>query len=163
MKKLFQAILIIFILILCNSTTKAFDGNRKGFVLSGGVEILNISTSGKFKNLYYPGDRVFTIGFSLGYAFNHKNILAYDRRIYISKHNGDYVTNQSAGFSWSHYFSKQKNSFFTNVGVKGNPETFLFGGGYMFSNNIQIGLTYSHLTKIDNNDRIKLLLSYVAF
>ncbi len=65
---------IIFItLLLSSATTEAFDGNRKGFVFGGGVELASFSTSGKFENLYYPGDKIFVTSFSLGYAFNNNN------------------------------------------------------------------------------------------
>ncbi len=87
------------------------------------------------------------------------NVLNYDRRIIFFDIDRTF---QTVGLSWSHYFSAQKKSFFMRVGIRNNPEALLFGGGYMFSNNVQLGFTYKRISNYENVNSITLVLSYVA-
>lgn len=156
MNKLFQAILIIFILMLCSSTTKAFDGNRKGFVLSGGVGMRTFSSN-------VTNNPAFTIGFTIGYGLDNQNLIVLDRGVNFISYDNTFLMAQDAAVSWFHFFKQRKKSIFTKVSFAYYPDGLYLGGGYMLSNNLQIGCTYMHLTEKWASDKIQLLLSYVAF
>ena len=161
MKKHIFTLIILLSVFLSTQNASTFNGNRKGFVLSGGVGWTRYQAISN-----YHHNNVYTIGFIIGYGINDKNLITIDRSInvYKDKH---YKTisllMEGDGYNWYHYFSKNIKSKFIKFGYEPFDKIIYLGGGYMFSNNLQIGLTYSHLTKVDNKDRIKLLLSYIAF
>ncbi len=158
MKKHILTLIILLTVFLPTQNVSAFDGNRKGFVLSGGVGVgVTTFTSNKRDNPAY------TLGSTIGYGINNKNILVIDRGMNHFIKNGTVIFEKYVGVSWFHFFKQQKKSFFTKVGLAYYPNGLYIGGGYMFSNNVQLGVTYMHFTEEWASDHLQLLVSYVAF
>ncbi len=134
--------------------------------MSGGIELANITTTGNNQSQYYPGDYDFTVVFSLGYAFNEREMLTFDRSMSVRKKPLDGTTSlfmSADGNNWYHYFSKDKKSFYSVIGSLITFDTFIIGGGYLFDNNIQVDIRFTDYTTSGSVNHIRLLISYVAF
>lgn len=129
--KQFTIFVIFFILLILSSTsTQAFDGKRKGFVLSGGVGLTKYLGKLHFKNEI--SENAYTYGFTIGYGINENNIIVFDRGINTILFKDNHLVDHDAGFSWFHYYHKQKKSFYSKIGIGHSPEAIYFGGGYIF-------------------------------
>jgi len=173
------------------NSAMAFDGNRRGFVLGGGLGIAPLASW----NSNLPGnqeDQGAEPGYNIiiGYAWNQGNMIVFERNAipyFETEISGAEVT-VSQGFSgitWYHYFGQPGRSFFTAAGggayffwfedddsdFDGTNDVggaFLVGGGYEFLKHWQVG-TYvaagSTTTSQYDFDHvhINLLVGAVAF
>ncbi len=162
MKKHILTLIILLTVFLPTQNVSAFDGNRKGFVLSNGIGFTHYRAT--IRNTLSHYNKAFTYRFNLGYGINNKDIIVLDRALDFSYFNNGLFLEQHSGFSWFHFFKAEKKSYFTKLGYGYYPkDAFYIGGGYMFSNNFQISLSYIEVKNTNTYDNIKLLVSYVAF
>ncbi|MFH1699116.1 MAG: outer membrane beta-barrel protein [Candidatus Zixiibacteriota bacterium] len=167
MKKNFYLLLLVT-LILC-STAVGFDGDRKGFVLGGG---LGFSPASKWKtelipdlNLAFEETKAgLGVNLLLGYAWDEYNMLVLEGNVagYETDLKNVTATQGFGGVAWYHYYGAKGSSFFTTVGVGGynfelefkkdnitvsgsNDPGFgmLFGAGYEFAPHFQAGAYFS--------------------
>jgi hypothetical protein len=161
------ALLLLFLLIFTTSAL-AFDGQRKGFVLGGGLGFAPVnrwSTGGFNENGVGWGDNTL-----IGYAWNEKNMIVLEGNgtFYNSDILDVNILQFFLGPTWYHYFGPQEGrTFFSVVGIGGYyfglppfssyirislnggemppfPPTargvgYLIGGGYEFAKHYQIG------------------------
>jgi hypothetical protein len=167
-KKLIQVVFLILILVCLAASSFAFDGNRKGFVLGGGIGLAPVS---RFSVGNYHEDGLGVgVNFVIGYGLDNQNLIVYEGNVsyrnseLFSKtgweteyfFDGGTIGNQMIGqgfngAAWYHYFTKKKNSFFSTLGAGvcilqtsdfGSNDFgfgFLVGGGYAFSRHWQVG------------------------
>ncbi len=156
--------LIIMVLVLATSTS-AFDGKRKGFVLGGGGGMaptmrVAIDSPDISDALSGPALNLMT-----GYAWNEANLIAFMSNATFCKGRGcppeageEFLISQGfAGLTYHHYFGPVGRSFYLSGGVglqywnffdddydSPDPGTgFFLGGGYEFVRHIQVNGSYS--------------------
>jgi len=146
----------IAVLIMLSGAVEAFDGNRKGFILGGGMGI-GPSTKLKIINEYDKNELGFAVNIMVGYAWNNKNILCFE---YNANHfwppafGSDTALSVFSSPVWYHYYGDEGKSLFSAVGwgrhglaIEKNGSArglgFLFGGGYEFKKHFQVGIYYS--------------------
>jgi len=142
----------------------AFDGNRKGIVLGGGVGLSPIARW----STEFASESKFGVGlhFFAGYAWNEQNMIGYERNVtvYHSDYynsdslvgSGDLLTAQGfQGASWYHYWGQLTRAFYTVVGLglcefsRGGGYhsdlggAYLLGAGYQFTRRLQAGIYFS--------------------
>ena len=153
MKKL--TLMTLVAVMLLSAGAMAFDGNRKGFVLGGGIGFaptikVEVEDDGDWNNAGVSAHIV------IGYAWDEKNMLVYESNgaaFEETMFGEDVMFSQSIGAaSWYHYFGESGKTFYTVVGlglmVGDTDETdatdpgagILLGGGYEFSRHWQVGL-----------------------
>jgi hypothetical protein len=166
MKKLLLGICTLAVIVAIASPTVAFDGNRKGFVLGGG---LGFSPTATIKsdpvtfNDPFLGPITFQIdesnsgvavNFVIGYAWDEQNMIVYEGNIVgYSLGSGPSKVDVYQGFngvSWYHYFGPVGKSGF----ITGGLGAYVFnvddqdadmggalqiGGGYEFARHWQFG------------------------
>ncbi len=187
MKRLFIPT-VIFLLALATSVS-AFDGNRKGFVLGGGlgfgpsakvtVSVGSISASDENSGL--------AIDFLIGYAWDEQNMIVFLRDGIIYSEEMSHSTTISivqgfSGIGYFHYFGEVGKSFFITGGLGlqdwtsldenySSPDPgvgLLLGGGYEFTRHLQVysslsfGKTSEGSFKNDHSQFI-IVISAVAF
>ncbi len=153
-------ILIIAICLLMPISSLAFDGNRKGFVLGGGLGFAPVSKWDVDVDFYDLGlgsvdeSKVgVAVNFIIGGAFDEHNMLVYEGN--VTGFNSDLFNESVAqGFNgavWYHYFGPTGKSAFTAVGLGlfyfkvGDYDptdpggAILLGGGYEFARHWQVG------------------------
>ncbi len=152
-----QILVCLFLIVLMSSTAFAFDGNRKGFVLGGGI---GFSPQGKwtFDALDYDESGAgLAFHFIIGGGLNERNLLVYEGNVmaYTSDLFDQTIAQGFNGASWYHYFGNLGRSFFTTVGLgfyvfdvdefDSNDPGFgmLLGGGYEFARHWQAGAYFS--------------------
>jgi len=159
----FTALFALFLLAACS--TYGFDGNRKGFVLGGGLGLSPYSkwsgygTFGatqvvehKNENGAGPG-----LNFLIGHAWNEQNMIVFEINgaSWNSKELSDNprVAQGTNGTVWYHYFGSPGRSVFSAAGLVFYRFTYwttsrfnqnmglglIFGGGYEFARHWQIG------------------------
>ncbi len=150
--------IIFIILLLSATTTEAFDGNRKGFVLSGGVGYSKVFNTNAYNNAT-------VLLYGLGYGLDERNTLMYGGNFNMYKiNNAGTSSNGYSDFSWYHYYSIKKYSIFSTIGVtKFVMSNIYLGAGFSFTKNIQIGIFYRELFDSDFRDDLKVTITYVAF
>lgn len=126
--------------LLLPALASAFDGQRKGFVMGGGLGVVPVahwsSTYDEAKiheNVATWGQHLF-----LGYGLDDRNIIALEAN--ITPYGSDVfeadIVQGFGGLSWYHYFGKPGKTFFAvgGLGVSrmvehlGGKITFEFGG-----------------------------------
>jgi hypothetical protein len=167
----------------------AFDGNRKGIVLGGGM---GLSPTARW-SAELASECKFGVGvhFFAGYAWDEQNMVGYEKNgtVYHSKYynsdslvgSGDLLTAQGfQGASWYHYWEQPARALFTVVGLgfcefdrgegyHSDPGgAYLLGTGYQFTRRLQAGLYYSAGRTSDAGHdfahrHLSLLVSYFAF
>ena len=156
---------------LLSTSSWAFNGVRKGFVLGGG---LGFSPAAKWSvDDYYMGMQLDTsetkagVGLNLlvGYAWDEHNMIVYEGNVagYKSDFFSDFpldprdrtATQGFNGAAWYHYYGPTGRSFFTAVGlgfyyfkVEDFEENdaggaLLLGAGYEFTRHLQFGVYLS--------------------
>lgn len=159
-----RILLVLGLVLFMVSSANAFDGNRKGFILGGGMGVVPVSNwkiDVGFFGLEGSIDEN-NVGFGLhiiiGGAFNEHNMLVYEGNLSGFKSE---LFDQSAvqGFNgavWYHYFQETGKTPFTALGLGLSyfkledfdavepGGSLLFGAGYEFSKHWQFGvyLTY---------------------
>ncbi|RME19358.1 MAG: hypothetical protein D6800_14380 [Candidatus Zixiibacteriota bacterium] len=168
MKRIVVSTVLCFLAL--SLSAHAFDGNRKGFVIGGGLGLAPVS-SWSLQNSPFDENRA-GIGLNLiiGYAWDNHNMIVYEGNVvgYSSRFDG-FRTNNGLGVienkpnigqgyngaSWYHYFTEIGHSWFTVAGLgvytmdvenlnSNDPGPgILLGGGYEFAPHYQIGLYLS--------------------
>ncbi|MCK5124776.1 MAG: outer membrane beta-barrel protein [candidate division Zixibacteria bacterium] len=179
-----SGLVLIICVLLFVSSSQAFDGNRKGFVLGGGVGFSPYA-EWSWKDVGINEKKAGVgIDFLIGYAWNDRDMIVIEYNGVII--NSDYF-NQSAfltfaGPVWYHYFNKEPKGFYTTLGLWrygfsiGEEGTssgwgYMIGGGYEFYKNIQVGLYWGggsvKLCKNDTNksgmNHLSMLVTIVAY
>jgi hypothetical protein len=149
-------IALTIVVTILSGPIRAFDGNRKGFVLGGGLGI-GPSTKLKLNDTYDKNDLGFAVNIVVGYAWNNKNIISLD---YNANHFWPEMFGSDTAISvfispvWYHYYGNGNQSLFSafglgrhGLGVKNYDSVrglgFLLGGGYEFKRHFQVGIYYS--------------------
>ncbi len=159
MRRVFVLCLVIFATVV--SSVLGFDGNRKGFVLGGGLgfgPVAKIAADG------YEGEAEnsgIASNFLIGYAWDEKNMIVYyrDAIFYEKEFLGDDITlvQGFSGAGYLHYFGNQGKSAFIVAGLgmqdwqaldedydDADPGAgLLIGGGYEFARHWQFGMNLS--------------------
>lgn len=174
-----KVLLVVSLVLLMMASGWSFDGNRKGFVLGGG---LGLAPTAKFEidNTSYSHSKA-GIGLNLiiGYAWDEMNMIVYEGNIAGYSESGVDVTQGFNGASWYHYFGPQGKSFFTTVGLgayvfsideyDADPGgAILLGGGYEFARHWQVSAYFSVGKTSDgpidfNHNHFNILIGGVAF
>lgn len=162
-------ITIIMLIVLMASSAFAFDGQRKGFVLGGGLGMspafkweADVLVFDPLSGFYIANIDESNAGVGLnlviGYAWDENNMVVYEGNVAGS--NSDFfnqtITQGFNGATWYHYFGNEMSKqFFSTVGLglyQFDGENFdyndpgfglLLGGGYEFSRHWQVGLYIS--------------------
>jgi hypothetical protein len=172
-------------LLLLSATSMAFNGQRKGFVLGGGLGVaptaswkvnvvgnLGVEQSG-------PG---LGLNFIIGGAFDDMNLLVYEGNVAGWKDDlfDESVSQGFNGAAWYHYYGPAGKSAFTTVGLgfyvfqeehyNSNDPGFgmLLGAGYEFAKHWQVGGYFSFgktsSSGVDfDHHHLNILVSGVAF
>lgn len=179
------------IILLGSSVAWSFDGERKGFVLGGGLGVASTNIEVKGEPSYDNEPAIGAHGL-IGYGWNDMNMLVIEANLasYEAENSLLTVTVGWGGISWYHYFSPADRSFFTVAGLgmmnfdihtEGPGGAYdssadpggglLLGAGFSFSRHFQLGLYVSAgetsvggLLPADfEHVNVSLLLSGVAF
>lgn len=164
MKKITVVTLALMSLLAVNAA--AFDGQRKGFVLGGGLGVAPVVKWEGTVDVYDQfGTKIGTdvvdesnvgvgINILIGYAWDEQNMIVaegnvggMESEILIGEPT---ITQGFGGISWYHYFGEMGATFFTVVGLGSysfevedfeakERGGFLLGGGYEFSPHWQVG------------------------
>lgn len=156
MCKVRSGVLLLVCLFYVTSFCDAFDGNRKGLVLGGGV---GFSPKAEWNwNDMFAGENKSGVGweFLFGYAWNNKNILVaeYNGALFSSDFYNQDVILLYAGPVWYHYFKEGSKGWYTAIGLwrygislvednkLANGWGGIVGGGYEFTKQVQVGIYY---------------------
>jgi hypothetical protein len=165
-------VLVVVSVMLAGSSSLGFDGQRKGFVLGGGLGFAPVSQFGIGGG--HEGGVGLGINFLIGYGLDKQNMFVYEAN--LSYRGSDFYSEQGqrtlnwdtweiigdqtitqgfGGAVWYHYFDTTKHALFSAVGVGGyNLMTsglgdndlglgFLVGGGYSIATHLQAGVYFS--------------------
>ena len=134
----------------------SFDSQRKGFTRGGsGALLLNYDLK---DNALNSSERSTGFGMELkaGYCWNSHDVFAFDIFALQRKADNSDNTFVYTGIDWNHHFSQSMRSFYSLLGVGVSMGTiyhdaylgagFKIGGGYQFTDNFQIGLTYLNIS-----------------
>jgi hypothetical protein len=177
-----RVFICLVLIVLLSTSTFAFDGNRKGFVLGGG---LGFALQGKysFDAIDFEEDGSgLALNLVIGGAFDERNMLVYEGNVmgYTSDLFDRLITQGFNGASWYHYFGETGRSFYSTLGIgfyvfemedfDSNDPGFglLLGGGYEFAKHWQVGAYYSYGKTSDagfdfTHHHINLLFTGIAF
>jgi len=180
-KTLFLTLLVLLLV----SSASAFNGERQGFVLGGGLGFAPMAKMSLDDFEEDESNSGFGLNFIIGYAWDEYNMIVYEGNVcsYTSSEilNDLTVAQGFNGASWYHYFGPSGMSFFTAVGIgfcvmeiEDYDETidykvgFLIGGGYEFTRHVQVGAYFSSggtaVEGVDiTNSHFSVLVSAVAF
>jgi hypothetical protein len=186
MKK--SSLLVVVAMVVLAAQTFAFDGQRHGFVLGGGLGFAPISRWSLSDSRYTFGEKTSEsrpgIGLNLliGYAIDNQNMLVYEGNAtgYTTKLNDKFASQGMDAFAWYHYFGPTGKTAFVaagiglysfdieNAGDFSNGLGILLGGGYEFARHWQFGgyLGFGRTSQSDvdfNHVHLNLLISTVAF
>ena len=181
--------IVLTLTLLAASSASGFDGNRKGFVLGGGLGFAPVSSwsvdiSPFFGPISSINETGAGIGLNLiiGHAWDEQNMIVYEGNVTGWKSDFFDMT-MSQGFNggaWYHYFGIPGRSAFTTLGLgvylfDGEDVTandvgigFLAGGGYEFARHWQVGGYFSLGRTSDagvdfDHYHLNILVSGVAF
>ncbi|RKX25827.1 MAG: hypothetical protein DRP45_05030 [Candidatus Zixiibacteriota bacterium] len=182
MKRITTVLIVTILCLACSSM--AFDGNRKGFVLGGGLGFTPSAEWGfELGSVDFSEDGLgFGLHLVIGGAFDEHNMLVYEGNVVGWK--SDVVdTDLTQGFNGAafyHYFGPVGKSAFAVGGIgfyvfnadgyENNDPGFgmLLGGGYEFARHWQAGVYFSFGKTSDpfvdyNHHHISILVSGIAF
>jgi hypothetical protein len=150
----------MMVLMIIPVASQAFDGERKGVVIGGGLGVAPVA---RWSN-GYDNERAVALAMHIiaGYAWNSDNMLVYEINcsLFASEQynsdwlwgSGDLVTTQGfEGASWYHHFGRPGRSFFTAAGLglfifdrgrnyHSDPGAgYLLGSGFEFLCHFQLG------------------------
>lgn len=160
----------------------AFDGQRKGFILGGGLGLAplvksKISEGSNSVSFEKSGAGVHLF---IGYGWDNKNLILYEGNVAGFESNSSTIAQGIDAISWYHYFGPMGKSFFSTVGAglysydEDGPFEFeskagvLLGGGYEFNKHWQVG-QYISAGKTESrgvdtdHTTVSVLVSGVAF
>jgi hypothetical protein len=126
MKNIAVTFFISFTITLSAVTSRAFDGNRKGFVVGGGVGFAPTAINKSYPNYYNIDESSSGLAsnFIIGYAWNELNMIVYEgNAVGYSTESGRGASSSTvdvyqgfSGFSWYHYFGPVGKSAFITGG-----------------------------------------------
>lgn len=182
MKRQIFGVLVLSLLLV--DTSWGFDGNRRGFVLGGGLGITHASL-GSFTERGSPSsagvrrDPETNVGVGgqllIGYGWNDRNMIVYEGTTSVYNNSRDRtVVRLYSGVSWYHYFSSPGQSVFTVAGTGiyainrstnfvGTFRGLIIGGGYEFARHWQAGAYFSSSIHDLDELHVNILVSAVAF
>jgi len=193
MRRLMLTALVVTLALMLSGSVLGFDGQRKGFVLGGGLGFtpaaswkVDIDYFGQGVVDYDENGAGVAVQFVIGGAFDEHNMLVYEGNVvgYNSDLFDESIAQGFNGAAWYHYFGETGKSFFTTLGVGfcyykvGDYDAttpggaILLGGGYEFSRHWQIGGFLSFGKTTDealglegtfNHSHISVIVSGVAF
>lgn len=193
MKRLWMTILVMSMVLILSASVLGFDGQRKGFVLGGGLGFTPAATWEADIDFYGTGvgsvdesGAGVAVQFVIGGAFDEQNMLVYEGNVvgYNSDLFDESIAQGFNGAAWYHYFGPTGKSFFTTLGLGlcyfkvGDFDAttpggaLLLGGGYEFAKHWQVGgyVSFGKTTDEEfglNGDfkhsHISVLVSGVAF
>lgn len=170
--------------LLTTVTISAFDGQRSGFVIGGGLGFApNIKADDGITKQSEPG---FGANFVIGFAWDNQNMLVWEGNMAGFEKNNNDVWQGSSTITWYHYFQPTTQTFFVagGLGLYSYASTtdwgwlwvdehdqkagYLIGAGYEFRRHWQMGLYYSFgETESDNirfdHSNVSLLINVIAF
>ena len=181
MRKLL-GILAVLTLFLASSSF-GFDGQRKGFVLGGGLGFSPVAQWKAVGTGISESGAGVGLNLLIGFGWDEQNMIVYEGNVAGWKSNFFLDRQVSQGFngvSWYHYFEETGRSAFTTLGIgvyvfgvedfDSNDLGFglLAGAGYEFARHWQIGAYYSLGKTSDiffdyNHYHFSILVSGVAF
>jgi hypothetical protein len=129
-------VLIVVAALALSAVSSAFDGQRKGFVIGGGVGAVPVAHwSGEYEG-HRIHENVLTWGEHLfvGYGLNDRNIVALEINItpYASDTFNDDIIQGVIAPCWYHYFGKSGKSLFVVGGLGFSRMVKYLGGGISF-------------------------------
>lgn len=175
---------IILISVCLAVSVSAFDGNRKGFVLGGGLGFapaIHFEVPDSSMVYSYTKGGV-ALSALIGYAWDNMNMIVYEENI-SGRNSEDLDLGFIQGYQgpvWYHYFNEGKKSMFTTLGLgwygfefEDNDANkskfgFMIGSGYVFNKHWQIGAYYSagktSRQNVEfNHSNFSILISGIAF
>lgn len=187
----YRGLLLFVVLLLIAGSAMAFNGERKGFVLGGGLGFAPVSRWSVDMSPYGTGPYDFdetkagvALHLVIGHAWDEHNMIVYEGNVtgYSSEDEWDdrMVSQGFNGAAWYHYFGPAGKSAFTVGGLgfyvfhvedfDANDPGFgvLLGGGYEFARHWQVGgyvsFGSSSSEGVDfTHNHISVLVSGVAF
>jgi len=144
---------------LCSSAM-GFDGNRKGFVLGGGVGVSPVITATNSEFGVDLSSAALATQFFIGHAWDDRNMLVFEINASYSEPDDWYsgvefveVLQELGGACWYHYYGERGASLFSAVGVgfyvagaklngeddAGSGIGYELGAGYEFAKQVQVG------------------------
>jgi len=180
------------IMLVLSSTAGAFDGDRKGFVMGGGLGFAPVA--------HWGTDALFSIGslnlgvsvneeniglglhIMAGYAWDEKNLIGFESNV-VGYDSDLFNRSMAQGFNgavWYHYYGNKGNAPFSTIGLGAytfHPKDLeaadpgggmLLGGGYEFTPHVQVavylGFGATELNHISfNHSHLTLMISAMAF
>nr|MBN2277733.1 hypothetical protein [candidate division Zixibacteria bacterium] len=181
-----SCICLILMVLMLGAGANAFDGNRKGFVLGGGLGFGPVAkvTHDDYEVLNKSG---LAMDFLIGYAWDEQNMIVFlrDGVIYNEKSIWDTDITLAQGFSgvgYFHYFGPVGKSFYivgglgfqdwtsleSNVDSNDVGAGLLIGCGYEFVRHVQVHGSLSFGKSSDplfdyNHTQLQIGVSAVAF
>ena len=178
---------VILLLLVIAVSISAFDGNRKGFVLGGGLgfgPVAKVSVDGASDDYDKSG---LALNFVIGYAWDEQNMLVFQRDAILYSEETIYgddisIVQGFSGIGYYHYFGPVGKSFYINGGIGFQDWTsmdsdyesndvgggILLGGGYEFTRHVQVhgSLSFGKTKFMDvdfNHTQLMFTVSAVAF
>lgn len=176
---------VVMLVVVClAATASGFNGQRRGFVLGGG---LGIAADSKYEadvldaNWESNGAGL-GASFVIGGCFDGMNMLVYEGNVTSWKDDllDENISQGFNGAAWYHYYGQPGKSAFTTAGLgfyvfqaehyEDNDPGFgmLLGGGYEFARHWQVGgyLSFGSTSSAGvnfNHHHISVLVSGIAF
>lgn len=156
---------LLYILLLAFSNLYAFDGERKGFILGGGIGAGYLSTSVSFNSFSDTDNRaVFLTNFKIGYAPSNTLEIFYISKVsWWGESDITFILGLSAIAATVYIDNTTETGWFVSGGVglsalsapfetdleSSNGFGFFGGGGYEFSSHwsVELDLLYSTITE----------------
>ena len=181
----FKSLIISILLVILVSSAWGFNGERKGFVLGGGLGFAPLIKTSSGSN----GNTKAGLGLNglIGYAWDNHNMIVYEGNVsaFIKKDSNLTIAQGFNGAVWYRYFGSTGKSAYTTAGIglynyrvdettdandMGNDMglAILIGGGFEFARHWQVGAYFS-LGKTSegstdyNHSNLNLIISTVAF
>lgn len=189
MRNLLSLVVMVAVVVACTSGAQAFDGQRKGFVLGGGLGIAPVASWDSGFPLFEESKAGLGLNILIGYAWDEQNMIVYEGNGvgYKSDFGDANITQMFNGAVWYHYFGPKGKSFFTSAGLgvyqfvfefqsgsfsaSGSNDVggaILLGAGYEFSPHYQVAAYVSSGKTSEpgfdyDHTHVSILFSAVAF
>lgn len=184
---------IIAVIGLTCSSAWGFDGQRKGFVVGGGLGVAPSASYSIEIGPFAENKAGAGLNLIIGYAWDEANMIVYEGSIagyetdklsiettFLTARGDQRVTQGFNGLAWYHYFGSTGKTFFSVIGlgayafdiedVESNKigRAFLAGAGYEFTRHFGIILQFSAGETTLNgvgftHSHLNVLITVVAF
>ncbi|MCW8809848.1 MAG: porin family protein [Ignavibacteriaceae bacterium] len=161
-------LICIAISILFSTSTYAFDGERKGFILGGGLGVGYLSNTTSPNFLSDTKSRLaFQTNFKIGYAPSNTLEIFYSNKVSWWDRNGLYLLGLGAAAFTLYFDNTSETGWFVSGGIgfsslaeinfdnshSGSVFGLFSGAGYEFSKHwtVEVDLLYSNVTVKDND------------